>query len=164
MVSTLQSLGIALVASTIFVLINWSAKGAWMWFGENLWIRLTTKHVARVRGSWEAEYRDSLKSYKERMTIQQAGWKITGGFTCEDTTPNSPVKQLVQQFDLEGIIKNDVICAHYWGRDENTIGSGSLTLRLKNARTLEGGCVYYDPDSNEIVQDKYCWTRIMRAR
>jgi hypothetical protein len=162
MVSTFQALGISLIASTLFVLINWAAKGAWIWFGENLWLKLTSRHIPDIAGTWDAEFNDPAKnsSYRERIIIEQFGWKIKGHFTYLDTNPNSPTKDLAKEFIFTGIIRGNVLCAYYWGRDRNIIGSGSLTLRLRNEKTLKGGCVYYDPDTNAIVQDSYPWHRV----
>jgi hypothetical protein len=161
-VSMLEALGISVLAAVIFTILVWAGKGIWLWVGENLFLKITSRHITRISGTWEAEYTapDNAYSYKETLVIEQYAWKIRGHFRYQDTFANSPTKDIVKEFDLEGILKGTVFTAYYWGRDKSLLGSGCITLRLLTEVTMDGGCIYYDPGSGKVLTDMYAWKKV----
>jgi hypothetical protein len=160
-ISRLEALAISIIAAGIFVLITWAAKGIWLWCGENLFLRLVARHIPRVEGTWRATFAAAggAYSYEETIVLRQYGWKLSGHFVYRDTTSGASTMDLVKFFDLKGLLKGQILTAYYWGRDRALLGSGCLTLRLLDERTMEGGCIYYDPGSSKINCDMYRWVR-----
>jgi hypothetical protein len=73
-----QSIGVSVLASVITLALFGVYKLVWNWCLQNIWLRITCRHVLDIQGVWagDMEYHDLVAH--EVLTIRQYGWRVAG--------------------------------------------------------------------------------------
>jgi len=159
MLTVFLAFGISLAASLFAILFLGTFRVLWNWFLQDVWVKLTYRHVIDIGGRWDTEYEDVHGNrIREQMHLSQFGWRIRGevSYHVEVQGGNASDKA----FSIEGIFRNDLLCAYYWNKDRRQRGSGTFTLALIEQGNVFKGCyAWYDVVSSKVDCGDYRWTR-----
>jgi hypothetical protein len=87
--------------------------------------------------------------------LAQSGQELKGQLEFKDAS-SSPRGPALKTFQLDGVIRDNVITLRYWGMNDE-LGTGCMTGVFLSEELIEGACVYYEHASRNIVTDRYSW-------
>jgi hypothetical protein len=159
MLTAFQALGVSFVASLLVLLFLTICRVLWSSFLEDVWLKLTYRHMIDIGGRWDAEYKNVHgNDIREEMHIKQFGWHIRGeiAYHIQQADKGGADKT----FCFDGIFRNDLICAYYWNKDRRQRGSGTFTLALiEQGNVFDGRYAWYDVVTSSVDAGPYRWTR-----
>jgi hypothetical protein len=159
MLTAFLAFGISLAASLLAVLFLGTFRVLWNWWLQDVWVKLTYRHVTDIAGRWDAEYQDIHgNQIREEMHLYQFGWRIRGEVSYHVRLPAGKASD--KTFCVEGIFRNDLLSAYYWNKDRRQRGSGTFTLTLIEQGNVFDGCyAWYDVVSSKVDCGQYRWNR-----
>lgn len=154
--NSFEALGISVTAGILVILFTWTSKILWIFAVENLWLKLTCRHLPDISGPWNAED-ISTKTHKctEILNLKQYGHKIVGEsiFTIEDIATHAKEER---RFAISGILRNDLLSCYYHNKNRRQKGSGTFTVALVNSGSqMLGHGTFYDTDNSKIIPVEY---------
>jgi hypothetical protein len=159
MVTVFQAIGISFVSSLLVLFALGTCRILWNWFLQDIWLKFTYRHAIDIDDTWNAEYEDAHHNkIREELQLKQFGWHIRGDITYHIVKANGDASD--KKFSVEGIFRNDLLCAHYWNKDRRQRGSGTFTLALiEQGNVFEGKYAWYDVVTSKVDAGPYRWTR-----
>ncbi len=155
-----QSIGISVASSFIVLVIIAFSKIIWGYYLENLFLKLSNRHMRDISGIWEAEYTDSSSNKcTDHIEIIQYGWKIKGkqDYTIKHKSVGNETHKT---FEFEGYFDNDMLTVFFRNTDRRQKGGGTYTLGLKNqGDVLDGGFAWWDVENDKIETGPSKWIR-----
>lgn len=149
------SLGISVVASLLTMLLLIISKVVWKYKLENVLLDIFSRGYQDVSGVWRANsVLESGVKFVDETTIEQHGHKIEGTsrYYLEDKDGNVEIKE----FEIHGVVKNDLVSGYYLNRNRRQKGSGSFTYRIQSdGNKLVGQGIFYSVDDNDIFEQDY---------
>jgi len=159
--TTVEVVGVSVLASLLALGILWIGRIVWCWVGENFYLKLTCRHATDISGKWRAEYEDSSgHRCSEKTDIKQSGYKIEGVTEYSIRYKDGrPAKQ--KKFEMQGLLRNDLFTAYYWNADRSQKGSGAFTLRVsKEGSAMVGKYAWFDVEAEDIEAGDCRWERV----
>lgn len=151
------ALGISVVAGFLVIVFGFIAKLLWEYFFVNFYLKITAKHLPDIEGDWEAEYEVSEGQWqaKDETKIKQYGYKIRGSSKVTYLKKDCD-EVVISKFEINGILRNDILSGYYVNTDRKKKGSGSFSFNLSNGgERLVGGGMFYDVDSGKVCPAEY---------
>ena len=124
--SVFEALGISVGAGFIVLILIGTSRILWWWSLENIYLKITCRHMTDISGNWIGEYTDP-RGHKctEDLELKQYGPKLKGTSVYRivyvDDRPDNH-----KRFNLHGLLRNDLFTAYYWNIDRRQKGSGVL--------------------------------------
>ena len=154
--SSYEALGISVTAGVLVIVFMWISKILWVYLVENLWLKLTCRHLANISGLWVAKYKATkTHQYTEVLNLKQYGHKIVGDstFTIEDLEGHGKEER---KFAIRGILRNDLLSCYYHNKNRRQKGSGTFTVALLGCGAqMLGHGTFYDTDKSETMPVEY---------
>jgi hypothetical protein len=156
-----QALGVSVAAGFFVVIFLKICHVLWLWCFENVYLRITCRHLPDLSGKWTSEYRDQKgNDCYDDIEITQYGHKIVGTMNYRITYHEQGKPEKHKAFRIVGLLRNDMLTAYFWNDDRKQKGSGAFTVSLsREGNDMDGKCTWFDVEANEIVTDDYSLRR-----
>lgn len=147
------ALGVGVVSglfSTILVFL-----GAKYWNSVVIpWYEERVYKDIRIAGEWRTRGKESGEEFSETAIIKQNAHRVWGEITYR-------TEDEFILYEFEGELRNLILSARYWVKGQNNLDRGTFTLMVKdNGDTLQGYYAWYMDIANEVIGDRYVWTRL----
>ena len=163
MITIMASIGISVSASLLTMVLIVISKLVWKYKIENLILDKFSRGYQDISGVWHAtsELENKMTSV-DKTTIEQHGYKING--TSVYTLTHQDGKTETKEFEICGVVKNDLVSAYYVNKNRRQKGMGSFTYKIqRDGNSMLGHGVFYSVDDNDIVEQDYELNREERA-
>lgn len=159
--SAFQALGISVVAGLLALSFVWLSHILWRWVFENVYLKITCRHLTDISGRWKSEYTDKFgHSCYDETELKQYGHKIEGVTRYRiDYTDGKTV--IHKEFKLRGLLRNDIFSAYFWNVDRKQKGTGAFSLAMsQQGDVMKGKFAWFDVEANEMDAGDWEWYRV----